>query len=56
MQGKKLIKRLEEINNLLSKNVDLKLINEKDYIMINKGLKLNKYWNIIISMWTSSYI
>jgi len=39
MQGKKLIKRLEEINNLLSKNVDLKLINEKSEIEFSLNKK-----------------
>jgi len=39
MQQKKLIKRLEEINNLLSKNVDLKLINEKSEIEFSLNKK-----------------
>tara|TARA_Y100001963_G_C6689176_1_gene403779 strand:+ start:71 stop:505 length:435 start_codon:yes stop_codon:yes gene_type:complete len=39
MQEKKLIKRLEEINNLLSKNVDLKLINEKSEIEFSLNKK-----------------
>ena len=39
MQEKKKIKRLEEINNLLSKNVDLKLINERSEIEFSLNKK-----------------
>ena len=39
MQEKKKIKRLEEINTLLSKNVDLKLINERSEIEFSLNKK-----------------
>ena len=39
MQEKKQIKRLEEINGLLSKNVDLKLINERSEIEFSLNKK-----------------